>query len=130
MYGRYAQGKTIENMTAIEQQQAARKFAQEWQGQGYEKGHTQRFWLELLQTVLGVENPYAFISFEEQVMVDSTNFMDGYISATKVLIEQKSIQKDLGAPIKQSNGALLNPYQQALKYIVGLPFSRSLVVVF
>ena len=111
-------------MTAIEQQQAARKFAQEWQGQGYEKGHTQRFWLELLQTVLGVENPYAFISFEEQVMVDSTNFMDGYISATKVLIEQKSIQKDLGAPIKQSNGALLNPYQQALKYIVGLPVSK------
>ena len=111
-------------MTAVEQQKAARKFAQDWQGQGYEKGHTQRFWLELLQKVLGVEDPYSFISFEEQVLVDSTNFMDGYIQATKVLIEQKSIEKDLGAPIKQSNGEMLNPFLQARKYIVGLPVDK------
>ena len=111
-------------MTAVEQQQAAKAFAAEWQGKGYEKGDTHRFWLELLQKVLGVEDPYNFISFEEQVLVDSTNFMDGYIPSTKVLIEQKSIEKDLGTPIKQSNGAWLNPYQQALKYIVGLPVSK------
>ena len=78
------------------QQKAAALFAQEWQGKGYEKGDTQRFWLELLQKVLGVEDPYSFISFEDEVMVDKTNFMDGYIASTKVLIEQKSIQKDLG----------------------------------
>jgi len=111
-------------MTAIEQQQAAAKFAQEWAGKGYEKGQTQKYWLELLQYVLGVDNPYEFIEFEDQVMVDKTNFMDGYIPATRVLIEQKSIDKPLGAPIKQSSGEMLNPFQQAKKYIIGLPLSR------
>ena len=55
------------------QQKAATLFAQEWQGKGYEKGDTQRFWLELLQKVLGVEDPYSFISFEDEVMVDKIN---------------------------------------------------------
>ena len=111
-------------MNSTEQAKAARDFAEEWQGKGYEKGDTQRFWLELLQKVFGVSDPYNFIRFEEQVMVDSTNFMDGHIDATKVLIEQKSIDKDLGKGIRQSNGTMLNPYQQALKYIVGLPVSK------
>ena len=81
-------------MTDLEQKKAAAQFAKEWEGKGYEKGHTQPFWLELLQKVFGVEDPYKFIKFEEQVMVDSTNFMDGHIDATRVLIEQKSIDKD------------------------------------
>lgn len=106
------------------QQKAAALFAQEWQGKGYEKGDTQRFWLELLQKVLGVEDPYSFISFEDEVMVDKTNFMDGYIASTKVLIEQKSIQKDLGTPIVQSNGEKITPFLQARKYIAGLPLSK------
>lgn len=111
-------------MIAAEQQKAARAFAENWKGKGYEKGDTQRFWLELLQKVLGVEDPYKFIEFEDQVLVDSTNFMDGYIPATQVLIEQKSIEKELGKPIKQSDGSYLNPFQQAKKYIIGLPRSR------
>ena len=111
-------------MTAIQQQKAAAQFAKEWAGKGYEKGHTQPFWLELLQKVFGVEDPYNFISFEEQVMVDSTNFMDGHIDSTKVLIEQKGIDKDLGKGIRQSNGEVLNPFLQARKYIVGLPVDK------
>ena len=111
-------------MTDIEQKKAAAQFAKEWEGKGYEKGHTQPFWLELLQKVFGVEDPYKFIKFEEQVMVDSTNFMDGHIDATRVLIEQKSIDKDLGKGIKQSNNLWLTPFQQASKYIVGLPVSK------
>ena len=110
--------------TNLQQQKAAREFAERWAGKGYEKGHTQPFWLELLQKVLGVEDPYSFISFEEQVKVDSTNFMDGHIASTKVLIEQKGIDKDLGAPIVQSNGEKLNPFLQARKYIAGLPLSE------
>lgn len=106
------------------QQKAAALFEQEWQGKGYEKGDTQRFWLELLHKVLGVEDPYSFISFEDEVMVDKTNFMDGYIASTKVLIEQKSIQKDLGTPIVQSNGEKITPFLQARKYIAGLPLSK------
>ena len=112
-------------MTTDKQKNAAAEaFASKWSGTGYEKGDTQKFWLELLQKVLGVEDPYSFVEFEDKVMVDNTNFMDVYLPATRVLIEQKSIDKNLGAPIHQSDGALLNPFQQAKKYIVGLPLSR------
>ena len=75
---------------------AAKTFATKWSGTGYEKGDTQKFWLELLQKVLGVEDPYSFAEFEDKVMVDNTNFMDVYLPATRVLIEQKSIDKDRG----------------------------------
>ena len=104
-------------------QSAAVAFAEKWQGRGYEKGDTQKFWLELLQNVFGVEDSFSFAVFEDKVMVESTNFMDVYLPSTRVLIEQKSIDKDLGAPIRQSDGAMLNPFQQARKYIVGLPLS-------
>ncbi|MCR4664572.1 MAG: methylase, partial [Paludibacteraceae bacterium] len=111
-------------MNAIEQKKAAKRFADKWQGKGYEKGDTQKFWLELLQDVLGVEDVFSYIEFEDQVMVESTNFMDGYIPATKVLIEQKSVEKELGKGIRQSDGSTLNPFQQAKRYIVGLPVDR------
>ena len=111
-------------MTPIQQSKAAAQFAKEWANKGYEKGHTQTFWLELLQKVFGVENPYGYINFEDQVMVDSTNFMDGYIATTKVLIEQKSMDKDLGKGIRQSNGEILTPFLQARKYIIGLPVDK------
>ena len=112
-------------MTTEKQKSAAAEaFAQKWNGKGYEKGDTQKFWLELLQKVLGIDDPYSFAEFEDKVMVDSTNFMDVYLPSTRVLIEQKSIDKKLGAPIHQSDGALLNPFLQAKKYIVGLPLSR------
>ena len=112
------------HITSTQQQIAAAQFAKDWAGRGYEKGDTQRFWLELLQKVFGVEDPYKFIEFEDQVMVENTNFMDGYIPTTKVLVEQKSIEKELGKPVKQSDGSWLNPFQQAKKYVVGLPISR------
>ena len=59
-----------------QQAKAAAEFAAKWEGKGYEKGESQKFWLELLQTVLGVENPYDFISFEDQVHLDHTSFID------------------------------------------------------
>lgn len=112
-------------MTTDKQQAAAASdFSKRWSGKGYEKGDTQKFWLELLQKVYGVEDPYSFVEFEDKVMVDSTNYMDVYLPSTRVLIEQKGINKNLGAPILQSDGAMLNPFQQAKKYIVGLPLSR------
>ena len=123
----YASHSVVTNtnaMTPIQQSKAAAQFAKEWANKGYEKGHTQTFWLELLQKVFGVENPYGYINFEDQVMVDSTNFMDGYIATTKVLIEQKSMDKDLGKGIRQSNGEILTPFLQARKYIIGLPVDK------
>ena len=52
------------------------------------------------------------------------SFIDRYIPTTKVLIEQKSIDKDLRKGIRQSDGSLLNPFQQAKKYIAELPLSK------
>ena len=111
-------------MTDTEQRIAARNFARDWKGRGYEKGESQSFWLSLLRNVFGIEQPEKFISFEEQVHLDHTSFIDGTIPATKVLIEQKGLGKDLNKPIKQSDGTLLNPFQQAKRYITELPLSQ------
>ena len=111
-------------MTDAEQRNAAKKFAADWKDKGYEKGESQPFWLALLRNVYGVELPEQFISFEEQVHLDHTSFIDGYIPVTKVLIEQKGLGKDLSRPIRQSDGSLLTPFQQAKRYITELPLSQ------
>ena len=82
------------------------------------------FWTELLTEVYGVENPSTFIRYEEQVKVDKTNFIDGHIPSTKVLIEQKSLGKDLRKGITQSDGSILNPFQQAKRYVANMPLSE------
>lgn len=103
---------------------AAAEFASRWKDRGYEKGDSQPFWMDLLQNVYGVENVVDFIRYEEQVKVDATNFIDGHISATRVLIEQKSIDKDLRAPIVQSDGQRLTPFQQAKRYSAEMRYSE------
>ncbi len=111
-------------MNDIQQKAAAKAFAEYWKGKGYEKGESQAFWLSLLRDVYGVEHPEQFITFEEQVHLDHTSFIDGTIPSTKVLIEQKGLGKDLKKPIKQSDGTLLTPFQQAKRYITELPVSQ------
>ena len=111
-------------MTPIEQQKAARRFAETWQGKGYEKGESQPFWISLLSEVLGIEHPTEYIFFEQQVKLDHTAFIDAYIPQTHVMIEQKSVEKDLGAPVKQSDGVFLTPFQQAKRYASELPYSK------
>ncbi len=103
---------------------AAAEFAARWQGRGYERGDSQIFWADLLQNVYGVENIAEFIRYEEQVKVDATNFIDGHIPSTRVLIEQKSLGKDLREPITQSDGQRLTPYQQAKRYVANMPLSE------
>jgi type I restriction-modification system DNA methylase subunit len=103
-------------MTQIEQTQQAKDFAEYWQDKGDEKQETQRYWIELLQEVLGIENPSRYIEFEKRVKLTHTSFIDAYISSTKVLIEQKGAKVDLTKPQEQSDGAMLTPYQQAKRY--------------
>ena len=104
---------------------AAAEFAERWKGRGYERGESQPFWIDLLSNVFGIETPSdGFITFEDHRMVDASNFIDGRIRSTKVLIEQKSLGKDLRAGIRQSDGSLLNPFQQARRYVVSLPVSE------
>ena len=116
-------------MTQTEQSKAAKKFSEDWKDKGYEKGESQKFWLDLLCNVFGIKDFANFVYFENQIkekFTDKTitNFIDIYIPSTKVMIEQKSIDKDLREPIRQSDGTLLNPFQQARKYISGLPLSQ------
>ena len=111
-------------MNEAQQRKAAAEFVGRWQGRGYEKGESQTFWLELLHDVLGEEQAAHIITFEDRVHIDHTSFIDGYIEPTKVLIEQKGLGKDLRKPIRQSDGSLLTPFQQAKRYSADLPYSR------
>ncbi len=111
-------------MTEKQMAAAAAEFASRWQGKGYERGQSQLFWADLLANVFGVADLPDFIRYEEQVKVDATNFIDAHIPSTRVLIEQKSIDKDLRAPIRQSDGQLLNPFQQAKRYVANMPLSQ------
>lgn len=104
--------------------EAIKSFIEYWEDKGYEKGESQPFWLSLLRDVLGVDEPEKFITFEEQVRIDHTSFVDGIIPKTHVLIEQKGRHKDLRKPIKQSDGSLLTPFQQAQRYSAVLPYSQ------
>lgn len=111
-------------MTPIQQSKAASLFVEHWTGKGYEKGESQIFWTTLLNQVFGIEHPEQFIVFEQQVQLDHTSFVDARIPSTKVMIEQKSLGKNLGEGIKQSDGSVLNPFQQAKRYADTLPNSQ------
>lgn len=111
--------------TERQQATAAAQFARRWEGKGHERGESQPFWIDLLTNVFGIETPTdGFIRFEEHRMVDQSNFIDARIPTTRVLIEQKSLGKDLRKSIPQSDGSLLNPFQQARRYVVALPLSE------
>ncbi len=113
-------------MTNAEQREAARRFINTWRGKGYEKGDTQRFWMSLLSDVLDMDHVADKIEFEKEVVIDGqTKFIDGYIADTKVLIEQKSLSKDLNKAIPQSGGKLLTPYEQAKNYANNLPVDEA-----
>lgn len=111
------------------QRQAAKEFVKDWNGKGYEKGETARFWMDLLGRVLGITNPSQFIQFEIPVKTitkeKGSDFIDGYIPSTKVLIEQKGSHVDLNAKYRQSDGQELTPYQQGRRYAAGLPLSMA-----
>lgn len=106
---------------------AAKNFAERWQGHGYEKGEAQKFWIDLLNNVFGVQNYVEYIKFEEQVQKRggkkvNTNFIDGYIPETHVLIEHKSSNVNLREPDTQTG---MTAYEQALKYKANLPYRQT-----
>lgn len=107
-----------------EQRKAASAFVRRWQDRGNERQDSQTFWLDLLETVYGINQPGEYISFEDQVHLDHSSFIDGYITATNVMIEQKGRTKDLRKGIKQSDGTFLTPFQQAKRYAMNLPYSQ------
>ena len=112
------------DLTVKQQEKAAKEFAKKWQNIGDEKQDTQRFWMELLQNVYGIDNPADFIGFEQRVQLGHISYIEAMIPATHTMIEQKSLGKDLNAPIKQSDGTLLTPAEQAKRYAAALPYSE------
>lgn len=114
-----------EEMKDSEQRRAARRFAEKWKGRGYEKGEAQTFWYVLLRDVLGVEKPEEIVKFEEPVKIGNTQrYVDVYIKPTKVLIEQKSSNKDLRVAEHVSGKALnLSAFGQAKMYANALRHS-------
>ncbi|MFI3210970.1 MAG: DNA methyltransferase [Peptostreptococcaceae bacterium] len=103
----------------------ATEFVKKWSGKGSEKEDCQKFWLELLSSVYGVEDIFDFIEFEQKVLGNTVNYIDAFINRTKVLIEQKSIGVNLKKAYKQSDGSMLTPFQQAKKYVNDLEYSRK-----
>lgn len=105
---------------------AAAEFAATWIGKGDEKQDTQKFWIDIFQSVFGVENPTRHLMFEKRVRLEeSTRYIDVYIPDTKVLIEQKGMNIDLSKPELQSGGASLTPYNQARRYDNNLPVDEK-----
>lgn len=107
-----------------EQKKNAKAFVERWKDRGNERQDSQSFWLDLLQSVYGIEKPTEYITFEDKVMLDHTSFIDGFIDTTKVLIEQKGADRDLNKAIKQSDNTYLTPFQQAKRYSANLPYSK------
>lgn len=69
-------------LTQTEQRKAARKFAKEWEGKGYEKGQSQVFWMTLLHDVLEVERPQDYLIFEYlDKVVAYPVFMKSYLQS-------------------------------------------------
>nr|WP_279106861.1 AAA family ATPase [Mobiluncus curtisii] len=77
---------------------AAREFAAQWAGKGYEKGECQKFWTLLLHDVLGYERMDSVL-FEHRV--SGGGFIDVWIRDACVMVEQKSLGVDLDAKIQQ-----------------------------
>ena len=111
-------------MVEKDQRTAAKQFAKDWTGRGDEKQETSRFWMGLLQKVYGITEPDNFITFEVPVKLDHTSFIDAFIPSTRVLIEQKGRDIDLSRGYKQSDGAMLTPFQQARRYAGYLPYNQ------
>lgn len=104
-------------MAVISQKEAAKRFAKRWEGRGAEQRDDRSFWLQLLMDVFRVDDPFAVIEFQKPVkMESSTRFIDAFMPTTRVLIEQKGVDVDLNKKYRQSGGAELTPFEQALRY--------------
>ena len=112
-------------MTDIEQKTAVRQFVKTWTGRGDEKQDTQTFWLTFLRDVFGIAKPEDVIKFEVPVKLDHTSFIDALMEDTRVLIEQKSLGIDLRKGSRQSDGAMLNAFQQGKRYSNELAFDKK-----
>ena len=113
-------------MTDSEIREAARKFYQKWNNRGKEDEDDRSYWLDIFQRIFGVDDATDKIEFQKKVLVDgNTKRIDAYIPDTKVLIEQKSVEKELDKKNHNSGNIGLTPYEQAKRYNDNLPYSEK-----
>ena len=114
-----------ENMTDVQQREAARQFFYKWNGRGKEDEDARSYWIDILQDILGVERVTDRVDFEKKVVGPDGNVkrIDAYIPETHVLIEQKSLGIALDKPQAGHNG--MTPYEQAKMYDNGLVRSEK-----
>ena len=114
-----------ENMTDVQQREAARQFFYKWNGRGKEDEDARSYWIDILQDILGVERVTDRVDFEKKVVGPDGNVkrIDAYIPETHVLIEQKSLSIALDKPQAGHNG--MTPYEQAKMYDNGLVRSEK-----
>ena len=109
-------------MTEADRRSGIKKFIEKWSGYQKEIQGDQSYWSDMLQYVFGRMDSTDIIGPQKDVVVDgSVKHIDVYIPDTRVLIEQKSSDKDLDAKYRQSSGELLTPYEQAKRYADNLP---------
>lgn len=108
----------------------AKAFVERWkkiiaavpEGKSNEQQDTQKFWIDLLGSVLGVpsnEIP-GFVDFERKVR---GRRIDVFVSDHHFLCEQKSVGVDLDEP-EPRNKTFETPFQQAMWYAQNLPYSE------
>lgn len=103
-----------------------REFIDRWDGQGHEKQETQKFWLDLMQNVLGMTNAIHDTEFEHKTA--SGGFIDVLCPDARFLVEQKSAGVDLDKKEPRQEGQV-TPVEQALRYADSLPFSLKPSVI-
>lgn len=105
----------------------AEAFVKRWHGKGNENQDAQLFWIDFLQSVLGMEDAIPLLKFETPVSTaasDHNGHIDVLMPAAKVIVEQKSLGIDLAKP-EVRQGRDVTPAQQALAYAQGLPLSQQ-----
>lgn len=106
----------------INQKQAAKAFVERWKAEeGNEDRQSQKFWIELAQKVLGIDDPTHVLEFERKAQGRK---MDVFYEDMGILIEQKSRGVDLDKKSERSKQAgEETPFQQAKWYADHLPNS-------
>ncbi len=121
-YNKTDQSKGDNNMTETEQRKAARAFAERYKGVGYEMGNAQEFWRTLLSDVFGVDT-HGYLEYEKKVK--NVGRIDVYIPKTQVLIEHKSLGKNLDDAYKQAREYERElPHDEQPRWIITCDFAE------
>ena len=100
-----------------------KNFVNQWREVDGERANYQKFWLTFIRDVFDIDKPENFVQFEVPVQLEHKKFIDCYFPDSKVIVEQKNFGVDLEKEITQSDGTKLTPFEQARRYIIGLPVS-------